>query len=184
MSKLHRNRVFSKENSDHHVDFSTLDGLKAYRESVRAKGNHAPKKDPNEISGYAKWSIKPRPKQSPPWYFLRKVERIAIESQRPKTRMSHEDYIDAYIVHKTKKWERKHPRPCETDDLFKEEFIPIWGNERKTAIEKIIQTVHNKYDVIVSKEVTIGGMKCIYTPIMDIKEGHINFKRDPKKLAA
>lgn len=54
--------------------------------------------------------------------------------------------MEAYTQDKLKKWERKHPRPCETDDLFKEEFIPLREKEREEALERIRDFVVSMFD--------------------------------------
>lgn len=35
------------------------------------------------------------------------------------------------IEHKMSRWEKRHPKPCEDNDLFKEEFLSKWEYERK-----------------------------------------------------
>lgn len=54
--------------------------------------------------------------------------------------------MEAYTQDKLKKWERKYPRPCKTDDLFKEEFIPLWEKERNEALERIRDFVVSMFD--------------------------------------
>lgn len=50
-----------------------------------------------------------------------------------------------------KQWEAKHPKPCEKDDIFKDEFIPIWNEEREKALENarnLVVSIYNKLQVI------------------------------------
>jgi len=54
--------------------------------------------------------------------------------------------MKAYEDEKMKKWERKHPKPCPTDDLFKEEFIPMWEKEREEALIHIRDFVVSMFD--------------------------------------
>lgn len=54
--------------------------------------------------------------------------------------------MEAYTQDKIKKWERKHPKPCKTDDLFKEEFIPAWEKEREEAVMRIRDFVVSMFD--------------------------------------
>lgn len=46
------------------------------------------------------------------------------------------------IEHKMNRWDKRHPRPCEDDDLFKEEFLNKWQYERQAfeyAIKKQLE---------------------------------------------
>ena len=54
--------------------------------------------------------------------------------------------MKAYENEKVKKWERKHPKPCKDDDLFKDEMIPAWEREREQAIERIRDVVVSMFD--------------------------------------
>lgn len=54
--------------------------------------------------------------------------------------------MKAYEDEKMKKWERKHPKPCPTDDLFKDEYIPIWEKEREEALIRIRDFVVSMFD--------------------------------------
>lgn len=60
--------------------------------------------------------------------------------------LSKADKMKAYEEDKMKKWERKHPKPCPTDDLFKDEFIPIWEKEREEASKRIRDFVVSMFD--------------------------------------
>lgn len=54
--------------------------------------------------------------------------------------------MEAYTKHKLAKWERKNPKPCDEDDLFKAEFIPAWEAKRESALEAIRNKVTSMYD--------------------------------------
>lgn len=54
--------------------------------------------------------------------------------------------MKAYEDEKMKKWERKHPKPCPGDDLFKDEFIPLWEKEREEAQIRIRDFVVSMFD--------------------------------------
>ena len=60
--------------------------------------------------------------------------------------LSNVDKMMAYEEDKMKKWERKHPKPCPTDDLFKDEFIPMWEKEREEALIRIRDFVVSMFD--------------------------------------
>lgn len=64
-----------------------------------------------------------------PWYYLTKKEYIAIENHRKQAKMTHGEYIDAYLKYKMTKWENKHPKPEENDIFYKEE-LPKWQGAR------------------------------------------------------
>lgn len=64
-----------------------------------------------------------------PWYYLTKKESIAIENRRKQVKMTHEEYIEAYLKDKMIKWEQTHNKPKE-DDLFYKEELPKWQGAR------------------------------------------------------
>ena len=53
---------------------------------------------------------------------------------------------EAYAQDKLKKWEKKHPKPCPDDDLFKDEMIPAWEAEREKALEHFRDFVVSMFD--------------------------------------
>lgn len=64
-----------------------------------------------------------------PWYYLTKVESIAINSRHKSAKMTHDDYIEGYLKDKMKKWEVMHKKPEESDLFYKEE-CPKWEAAR------------------------------------------------------
>lgn len=54
--------------------------------------------------------------------------------------------MEAYTQDKLKKWEYKHPKPCQNDDLFRDEMIPAWEAEREQALEHIRDFVVSMFD--------------------------------------
>jgi hypothetical protein len=54
--------------------------------------------------------------------------------------------MELYTQDKLKKWEKKHPKPCPNDDLFKDEFIPQWEHEREEALIHIRDFVVSMFD--------------------------------------
>jgi hypothetical protein len=54
--------------------------------------------------------------------------------------------MELYTQDKLKKWEKKHPKPCPNDDLFKDEFIPQWEHEREEALIRIRDFVVSMFD--------------------------------------
>ena len=54
--------------------------------------------------------------------------------------------MELYVQDKLKKWEKKHPKPCPDDDMFKDEFIPKWEKERDEALIHIRDFVVSMFD--------------------------------------
>lgn len=54
--------------------------------------------------------------------------------------------MELYTQDKLKKWEKKHPKPCPSDDLFKDEFIPAWEKDREEALIRIRDFVVSMFD--------------------------------------
>ena len=87
--------------------------------------------------------------------------------------------MKAYEDEKMKKWERKHPKPCPTDDLFKDEFIPMWEKEREEALIHIRDFVVSMFDKLpLTGRFKMSEKNAVYQEkkIADIKdingEGH------------
>lgn len=54
--------------------------------------------------------------------------------------------MELYVQDKMKKWDKKHPKPCPNDDLFKDEFIPVWEKDREEALIRIRDFVVSMFD--------------------------------------
>lgn len=94
--------------------------------------------------------------------------------------------MKAYEDEKVKKWERKHPKPCPDDDLFKDELIPAWEHEREQAIERIRDFVVSMFDKLpLTGRYKEGENKFTEKPVTELKdkneEGHKVNDLDPKK---
>lgn len=79
-----------------------------------------------------------------PWYYLTKKESITIENNRKQAKMTHEEYIEAYLKDKLSKWEKKNPKPLENGIFYKEEY-PKWVAEREAQHDKIVAFLNKKY---------------------------------------
>ena len=59
-------------------------------------------------------------------------------------------YYEQLVEYKLAKWERKHPCPVKTDgdqkDLFEEEYVIPWRQQREIALERIRDFVVSMYD--------------------------------------
>lgn len=96
--------------------------------------------------------------------------------------------MKAYEDEKMKKWERKHPKPCPTDDLFKDEFIPMWEKEREEALIRIRDFVVSMFDKLpLTGRYKEGENKFTEKPVAELKdvngEGHrVNELDEKSKL--
>ena len=54
--------------------------------------------------------------------------------------------MELYVQEKLKKWEKKHPKPCPDDDLFKDEMIPAWEAEKEQTLIHIRDFVVSMFD--------------------------------------
>lgn len=85
--------------------------------------------------------------------------------------LSKADKMKAYEEDKMKKWERKHPKPCPTDDLFKDEFIPIWEKEREEASKRIRDFVVSMFDKLpLTGRYKEGDNKFTEKPVAKLKD--------------
>lgn len=94
--------------------------------------------------------------------------------------------MKAYEDEKVAKWERKHPKPCPNDDLFKDEMIPAWEHEREQVIERIRDFVVSMFDKLpLTGRYKEGDNKFTEKPVTELKdkdgEGHKVNDLDPKK---
>lgn len=101
-------------------------------------------------NGMGEWKL-PKTKKYPTYFkdtFKTKEGKPDIKAYKAYNRqmsnhrgLTHEQLIEGYIENKLAKWEKKNPKPCKDDDLFREEFIPLWEALREVAKEKIIKSV-------------------------------------------
>ena len=85
--------------------------------------------------------------------------------------------MELYTQDKLKKWEKKHPKPCPNDDLFKDELIPAWEAEKEQALIRIRDFVVSMFDKLpLSGRYKESDNKFTEKPIAEIKdingEGH------------
>lgn len=96
--------------------------------------------------------------------------------------------MKAYEDEKVKKWERKHPKPCPDDDLFKDEMIPVWKHEREQAVERIRDFVVSMFDKLpLTGRYKESDNKFVEKPVAELKDingdGHrVNELDDSSKL--
>ena len=96
--------------------------------------------------------------------------------------------MEAYTQDKMKKWEKKHPKPCSSDDLFKEEFVPQWEKEREEALIRIRDFVVSVFDKLpLTGRYKESENKFTEKPVAELKdvngEGHrVNELDEKSKL--
>jgi len=96
--------------------------------------------------------------------------------------------MEAYTQDKLKKWDKKHPKPCPKDDLFKDEFIPAWEKERDEALIRIRDFVVSMFDKLpLTGRYKEGDNKFTEKPVTELKdvngEGHrVNELDEKSKL--
>lgn len=67
-------------------------------------------------------------------------ERVVIK------RIGSTNFMERLAQHKLAKWVRKNPAPCNEMDLFKNEFLEPWKEERDKALEHFRDVVVSIYD--------------------------------------
>lgn len=60
-------------------------------------------------------------------------------------RIGSANFMERLAQHKLAKWVRKHPAPCDESDLFKNEFLKPWEEERNKALERFRNVVVSTY---------------------------------------
>lgn len=79
--------------------------------------------------------------------------------------------MEAYVQDKLKKWEKKHPKPCPDDDLFKDEMIPAWEAEKEQALIRIRDFVVSMFDKLpLSGRFKQSDSKFVEKPVAEIKD--------------
>lgn len=61
-------------------------------------------------------------------------------------RIGSANFMERLAQHKLAKWVRKNPAPCDEMDLFKNEFLEPWKEERDKALEHFRDVVVSIYD--------------------------------------
>lgn len=144
--------------------------LAAYSRQFTVKNCTIRKADDTIIAKQGSWEIpeggykqyKPLQKKHMEWIYNKEkhiTEKIMIPSTFTPFVKKFDEYqkklwknsgkaakMEAYVQDKLKKWEKRYPKPCPTDDLFKDEYIPIWEHEKELALERIRDFVVSMFD--------------------------------------
>ena len=81
-----------------------------------------------------------------PWYFLTKSEIKVINKNKIAKPMGKAKFMESIVQHKLNKWIRKNPKPCDEMNLFKDEFLSQWKEERNKVLEYFRDVVISIYD--------------------------------------
>lgn len=79
-------------------------------------------------------------------YFDVPSETKVMSEQVVIKRIGSTNFMERLAQHKLAKWVRKHPAPCNEMDLFKNEFLEPWKEERDKALEHFRDVVVSIYD--------------------------------------
>lgn len=80
------------------------------------------------------------------WYFLTKSEMKTINKNKIAKSMGKAKFMESIVQHKLNKWIRKNPKLCDEMNLFKDEFLSQWKEERDKTIEHFRDVVISIYD--------------------------------------
>lgn len=68
-----------------------------------------------------------------------------LHEKNTNKRIGKAKFMEGMAQHKLARWVRKHPAPCEETDLFKNEFLKPWEEERDKALERFRNVVVSTY---------------------------------------
>lgn len=150
-----RNCVIPKADKNEIIEikmpWGTVTGTKWHGYKIPEKGYKQPK--PLMKKGWIVWFTKEDHDELPIPVWERHVKRVKSEYPDPQIyqkklwkNLGKAAKMELYTQDKLKKWEKKHPKPCPDDDLFKDEFIPQWEHEREEALIRIRDFVVSMFD--------------------------------------
>lgn len=68
-----------------------------------------------------------------------------LHKKNTNKRIGKAKFMEGMAQHKLARWVRKHQAPCEETDLFKNEFLKPWEEERDKALERFRNVVVSTY---------------------------------------
>jgi hypothetical protein len=80
------------------------------------------------------------------WYFLTKSEMKVINKNKIAKPIGKAKFMESIVQHKLNKWIRKNPKPCDEMNLFKDEFLSQWKEEKDKTLEHFRDVVISTYD--------------------------------------
>ena len=81
-----------------------------------------------------------------PWYKLTKSEIKEVNKNKIAKPMGKAKFMESIVQHKFNKWIHKNPKPCDEMNLFKDEFLSQWKEEKDKALEHFRDVVISTYD--------------------------------------
>lgn len=81
-----------------------------------------------------------------PWYMLTKKEMKDINKNKIVKPIGKAKFMESVVQHKLSKWIHKNPKPCDEMNLFKDEFLNQWKEERDKTLENFRDAVISTYD--------------------------------------
>lgn len=91
-----------------------------------------------------------------------------LHKKNTNKRIGKAKFMEGMAQHKLARWVRKHPAPCEETDLFKNEFLKPWEEERDKALEHFRDVVVSIYDKTV---LPYDSKKALIVPMIDMGGG-------------
>lgn len=190
-----RNYTIPKADPNSIIDieysFGTVKGTKGGDWKIPKDGFKQSK--PLMHKGWKVWFTKEYKEELGCEVYERHVERVKSEFPNPLDyqkklwkNLGKAAKMEAYVQDKLNKWEKKHPKPCSDDDLFKDEMIPAWEHEREQTLIRIRDFVVSIYDKLpLTGRYKEGDNKFTEKSVAELKdvdgEGHKINDLDPKK---
>ena len=176
-----KNCVIPKAKKEDIIDieysWGTVKGTKGGGWTIPEKGYSQPKNLRKRIRGQKWIKYKDGTIELKKWDYPSEFPNPQDYQKKLWKNLSKADKMKAYEDDKMKKWERKHPKPCPADDLFKDEFIPIWEKEREEALIRIRDFVVSMFDKLpLTGRYKESDNKFTEKPVAELKdktgEGH------------
>ena len=140
--------------------------LAAYSKQFSVKNNAIRIATEDAIKQQGPWKYEKYPQTKPmmkrhmEWIYNKethKADKVIVESTFPTQKyvdiqkklwknLGQAAKMELYVQDKLKKWEKKHPKPCPDDDLFKDEMIPVWEHEKEQTLTHIRDFVVSMFD--------------------------------------
>lgn len=150
-----RNCTIPKADPESIIDiktsFGTVKGTKGGDWNIPKEGY--PQYKPLMKKGWKEWFTKEYKEELGCEIYERHIERVKSEYPNPLDyqkklwkNLGKAAKMELYVQDKLKKWEKKHPKPCPDNDLFKDEMIPAWEHEKEQALIHIRDFVVSMFD--------------------------------------
>lgn len=170
-----RNCTIPKANKDDIIDikypWGVVKGTKGGGWNIPKEGYPQPKNLHKRICGQKwvkTWNHKP---DNMVWDYPSEFPNPQDYQKKLWKNLSKEDRMKSYEDEKVRKWEKKHPKPCPEDDLFKDEFIPKWEKEHEEALTRIRDFVVSMFDKLpLTGRYKESDSKFVEKPVTELKD--------------